>query len=74
MQKQEFTYYNELRNWNFSDIKYTVEQESDWDFYSQITKYSNKNSFILDLGTGGGEESIKNMPDVRYGNWNRFLT
>ncbi len=64
MQKSEYKRYEEIGNWDFSDIKYTVEQDSPWDFYKEIAKYSNKNSLILDLGTGGGEKALSQMPDV----------
>lgn len=64
MQELEYKRYEEIGNWDFSDIKYTVEQDSSWDFYKEISKYSNKNSLILDLGTGGGEKALSQMPDV----------
>ena len=64
MQEKEFKKYEEIGNWDFSDIKYTVEQESSWDFYKEITKYSKPTSLILDLGTGGGEKALAKMPDV----------
>lgn len=73
MDNQEFKNYNDMGNWDFSDIKYYTEQECSWDFYNEINKYSNKNSLILDLGTGGGEECLANMPDVRNDNSNRFF-
>ena len=64
MQEIEFKRYEEIGNWDFSDIKYTVEQDNDWDFYKEISKYSKSNSLILDLGTGGGEKTLSQMPDV----------
>ena len=64
MQELEYKRYEEIGNWNFSDIKYTVEQDGPWDFYKKISKYSNKNSLILDLGTGGGENALSKMPDA----------
>lgn len=64
MQELEYKRYEEIGNWNFSDIKYTVEQDGSWDFYKEISKYSNKNSLILDLGTGGGENALSKMPDA----------
>ena len=36
MQELEYTRYEEIGNWNFSDIKYTVEQDGSWDFYKEI--------------------------------------
>lgn len=36
MQELEYKRYEEIGNWNFSDIKYTVEQDGSWDFYKEI--------------------------------------
>ena len=64
MQEIEYKRYEEIGNWDFSDIKYTLEQDSSWSFYNEIAKYSNENSLILDLGTGGGEKVLSQMPDA----------
>lgn len=64
MQEAEYKRYEEIGNWDFSDIKYTVEQESSWNFYREVSKYSSSNSLILDLGTGGGEKTLSQMPNV----------
>ena len=64
MQEKELKKYEEIGNWDFSDIQYIVEQESFWDFYKEIAKYSNKNSLLLDLGTGGGEKVLSLMPEA----------
>ena len=64
MQELEYKKYEEIGNWDFSDIEYTVEQDSDWNFYKEISKYSSKSSLILDLGTGGGEKALSQMPDA----------
>lgn len=64
MQEKELKKYEEIGNWDFSDIQYIVEQENSWDFYKEIVKYSNKNSLLLDLGTGGGEKVLSLMPEV----------
>ena len=64
MQDIEYERYEKIGNWDFSDIKYTVEQDSNWDFYKEISKYSKPNSLILDLGTGGGEKTLEKMPDA----------
>lgn len=64
MQENEYKRYEEIGNWDFSDIKYTVEQNSSWDFYKEISKYTNSISLLLDLGTGGGEKTLSSMPDA----------
>lgn len=63
MQEKEFNAYNDLGNWDFSDINYTTEQESSWNFYNEISKYAKPDSLILDLGTGGGEKALAFMPN-----------
>lgn len=62
--KNELEYYEKIGNWDFSQIKYSVEQEKDWDFYNKIKENSNLNSICLDLGTGGGEKLLKYYPRV----------
>lgn len=64
MQQQEYKRYEQIGNWDFSDIKYTVEQQTNWDFYEKIKKYSNNQSLLLDLGTGGGEKALEKLPQV----------
>lgn len=64
MQETEYKRYEEIGNWDFSDIKYTVEQDSPCDFYKEIARYSRPNSLILDLGTGGGEKALAHMPNA----------
>ena len=54
--------YEELGNWDFSNIKCIEEYESNWDMYEEIKKYANEKSLILDLGTGGGEKVFSKMP------------
>lgn len=64
MQTKEHEYYEQIGNWDFSQIKYKVEQESDWELYSKIKENSNEASVCLDLGTGGGEKVLKYYPKV----------
>lgn len=65
MQTNEHEYYEKIGNWDFSQIKYTVEQESNWEFYSKIKENSNEASVCLDLGTGGGEKVLKYYPKAQ---------
>ena len=64
MQEQELKRYEEIGNWDFSQIKYITEQESTWDFYKEIHKVSTNSSLILDLGTGGGEKALNYLPNT----------
>ena len=54
--------YEELGNWDFSQIDLIAEYENNWDMYEEIKKHSNEKSLILDLGTGGGEKVVSKMP------------
>ena len=64
MQENELKRYEEIGNWDFSDIKYITKQESEWDFHQIIKNITNPTSLLLDLGTGGGEKSLELLPDV----------
>lgn len=64
MQKSELEYYERIGNWDFNEIKCEVQKLTNWDFYKEIRKYTNKKSLCLDLGTGGGENVLKNYPRV----------
>ena len=64
MQTKEHEYYEKIGNWNFEQIKYKTEKQTNWDFYEKIKEYTNKDSICLDLGTGGGEKVLKYYPEV----------
>lgn len=64
MQENEFKYYERIGNWDFSQIKFQTENLTNWDFYEKIKENTNEKSLCLDLGTGGGEEVLKNYPSV----------
>ena len=64
MRYKELKYYEEIGNWDFSQIKYKTENITNWDFYEEIKKHTTEKSKCLDLGTGGGEKLLKNYPNV----------
>lgn len=64
MQEKELGFYESVKNWDFSQIKYNVERKTDWEFYNEISKVTNEKSLCLDLGTGGGEKVLKKYPKV----------
>ena len=64
MQESELKYYEEIGNWDFSQIKCKTENLTNWDFYEKIKENTDKKSLCLDLGTGGGEKVLKYYPDV----------
>lgn len=64
MQQNELDYYENVGNWDFSQIKYKTEKITNWDFYEKIKENTNDYSLCLDLGTGGGEKVLKYYPTV----------
>lgn len=62
---KEKNFYNEIGNWNFSNINYKTKDLSDWNIYKKIKEYSKKDFICLDLGTGGGEKLIEKYPEVK---------
>ena len=64
MKKCEYGFYGVVDNWDFSAIKRTKEELTDWDMLTIIKKHAKKGSKILDLGTGGGEKVVKYYPEV----------
>ena len=65
MDNKEHDFYNEIKNWDFSDINRTEENFTNWDMYEILRNNSNSESRILDLGTGGGEKVLKNFPEAK---------
>lgn len=65
MQKKEYEFYNKVKNWDFSKIKYEEESLTNWNYIEKIKEYSNENVRILDLGTGGGEIVLNDFPKVK---------
>lgn len=61
---KELDFYNNIADWDFSRIKYETEKITNWNMYEEIAKHTDKNSFCLDLGTGGGEKVLKKYPEV----------
>lgn len=61
----ELNFYEKIKNWDFSMIKYIEEGLTNWDIYELLRKYVDSNSRILDLGTGGGEKVLKFFPECK---------
>lgn len=61
----ELEFYNEVKNWDFSKIKYTEECLTNWNMYDILNKTATKDSYILDLGTGGGEKLLEYFPEAK---------
>lgn len=62
---KELEFYEKIKNWDFSDIKYEEENFTNWDMYEVLKNETTINSKILDLGTGGGEKVLKYFPDCQ---------
>ena len=56
--------YNDIGNWNFSDLNIEKKKDDTWDMYEELKKCIDEKSIVLDLGTGGGERALKSIPDV----------
>ena len=65
MKVLEYDFYNEIKDWDFSHINYEEEILTNWDQWEILKRLTNKNSKILDLGTGGGENVLENFPEVK---------
>lgn len=63
MKSEEIKYYDEVKDWDFSMFEIETEKLTKWDLYEILNKIANKNSKILDLGTGGGEKVLKSFPE-----------
>ena len=61
----ELEFYEKVKNWDFSMINYSKDCLTDWDLYKLLNLYSNSESKILDLGTGGGEKVLKYFPECQ---------
>lgn len=61
--KNEIKYYDEVKDWDFSMFEIETDSLTNWDLYEELNKVSNKNSKILDLGTGGGEKVLEFFPE-----------
>lgn len=64
MKTKEYEFYNKLKNWDFSQIKYEEKYLTQWNMYDILRKNSNSQSRVLDLGTGGGEKVLKHFPET----------
>ncbi len=61
----ELEFYEKVKKWDFSMINYSKDCLTDWDLYKLLNLYSNSESKILDLGTGGGEKVLKYFPECQ---------
>ena len=62
---KELEFYENIKNWDFSMINYIEESLTNWDLYDNLKSYTDINSKILDLGTGGGEKVLEYFPECK---------
>lgn len=62
---KEKNFYEEIKDWDFSMFEVIAEKLTNWDMYEILSSVTDKDSKILDLGTGGGEKLIKHFPAVK---------
>ena len=65
MKTNEKEYYEKEKNWDFSNFNFISEKLTNWDMYEILNNVTNKDSKILDLGTGGGEKLLAHFPEVK---------
>ena len=61
----ELSFYDKIKNWDFSMINCIEECITDWDLYKLLNLNATPESKVLDLGTGGGEKVIKYFPECK---------
>lgn len=64
-QTKEKEFYKEIKDWDFSRFEIESESLTKWDLYELLNKLANKESKILDLGTGGGEKLLEFFPKAK---------
>ncbi len=62
---KELEFYEKIKNWDFSMIKYVEESLTDWNLYDLLRLYATPHSKVLDLGTGGGERVLRYFPECK---------
>ena len=62
---KELEFYEKIKNWDFSMIKYVEESLTDWNLYDLLRLYATPQCKVLDLGTGGGERVLRYFPECK---------
>ena len=63
--EKEIKRYDEIKDWDFDMFEIESESLTNWDLTEILKKLSNKDSRILDLGTGGGEKVLRTFPECQ---------
>ena len=57
-QKEFYEKIGKINGWNFSKMKYDLIDNSEFNYFDEVNKNIDKNTILLDIGTGGGEKLI----------------
>ena len=64
--EEEKDFYNKVGKiigWDFSKLKYKIEDNSEFQFFNEINNKVKSNTILLDIGTGGGEKLTNLITD-----------
>mgnify|MGYP003312500146 CR=1 FL=1 len=65
MKDLEYEFYENVKNWDFSMFNFEEEFLTNWNMYEILKQNVTKESKVLDLGTGGGENLLKNYSHIQ---------
>lgn len=60
--EDEYDFYTKISDWDFDMFDIVTEELTNWDLYKILENETDKDSVILDLGTGGGEKVLQFFP------------
>ena len=60
-EKEFYEKIGKINGWNFSKMKYDLADNSEFIYFDEVNNNVNKNTILLDIGTGGGEKLINNI-------------
>ena len=56
MEKEFYNKIGKIIGWDFSNLKYDVIDNSEFQYFNEINNNISENTLLLDIGTGGGEK------------------
>lgn len=60
-EKEFYEKIGKTNGWDFSKMKYELVDNSEFIYLDEVNNNVNKNTILLDIGTGGGEKLINNI-------------
>ena len=64
--KELYERVGKLHGWDFSKIKYTCADNSEFKYFDEINRVIKNTDLVLDIGTGGGEKVLKHLHDFGF--------